>query len=182
MVERNRFARLIQRPAGLLQLPSLTPSRAAAALAGAVAVQGLSSLVHTGLAAGLLIAGLVAIFIRGADRAPLWFLLGFAWTSLHADSALQQRLAADWHGRDFLVSGVVSDLPEVVAGSTRFELDIGIAQLDGATVDLSGPVRLSWYLDAPPIEPCSRWTLLLRLRPPRGLVNPAGFDAERHAV
>lgn len=182
MFERMRFSPFLQHVRPLLRVPQVTPARAAAALTGAVAVQGLPELPHVGVTVGLLAASLVALFFRRADRVPLWFVLGFAWTLWHAHEALQQRLPAEWHGRDFLVSGVISDLPDVGADSTRFELLIDSAQLAGVAVDLRGPVQVRWYVGAPTIEPCSRWTLSLRLRPPRGLVNPSGFDGERHAV
>src|SRR5690606_20013434 len=105
-----------------------------------------------------------------------------AWTLACAAMALDRQLPVDLHGRDFEVIGHVRGLPEVQEGSTRFEFAIESATLDGEAIALQGLSRLNWYDDAPPLAACSRWQLRLRLRPPRGLVNPGGLDGERGAV
>jgi competence protein ComEC len=44
-------------------------------------------------------------------------------------------------------------------------------------------VRLSWYDEVPAgVDACSRWHVRARLKRPRGLVNPGGFDSERSAL
>jgi len=166
----------------LIGLPRLTPLRAAALLAGAVAVHTLVELPHTGLAIALGTVAALLLFVRGGDRAPVWFVLGFAWTVVRAAAVLQAQLPAELHGRDFQVHGVVRGLPQVVEGSTRFEFDIRHARLEGKDVDLRGRARLSWYAGAPALAPCAQWTFTARLRPPRGLVNPGGHDGERGAA
>jgi competence protein ComEC len=165
-----------------LGLPRLTPLRAASMLGGAVAVQALPVLPAAWIAIVIGIAAFVLLFVRGGDRSPVWFVLGFAWTLLRADAVLESRLPEDLHGRDFVAVGTVRELPQIVEGSTRFEFDIESASLAGDAVDLGGRVRLNWYANAPELAPCSRWTLVLRLRAPRGLVNPGGHDAERSAA
>jgi len=160
----------------------LTPSRAAAALAGAVAVQALPFLPVPTVMPLLVIAACVAICHRYGDRVPLWFVLGFAWTIVRADGWLDARLPVSLHGRDFVVTGTIGDLPRVGADGTRFEFRIERAELDGEPIALGGPARLAWYDDAPVLEACSRWRLVLRLRPPRGLVNPGHGDSERNAA
>jgi competence protein ComEC len=148
-------------------------------LAGAVGAQALPNLPPLWVAALLVLISASAIFLRAADRIPFWFLLGFAWALMRADFYLQARLPEALHGRDFDVVGLVRGLPQPGQGGTRFEFDIDSAQLDGKPVSLRGLVRLNWYDDAPGISPCSQWSLRLRLRPPRGLVNPGGHDGER---
>lgn len=165
-----------------VRLPRLTPARALAVLAGAVVVQALPSLLFAGCAPLLTCLALACVFFSRSDRLPVWFILGFAWTVVRADAVLQARLPQQWHGRDFVVSGVVRDLPQAVEGSTRFDFAIDSARLEGDVVDVRGLARINWYVDAPTLEPCSRWTLTLRLRPARGLVNPGGLDSERSAV
>jgi competence protein ComEC len=163
-------------------LPQLTPGKALALLAGAVAVQALPALPPVWLAIVLAGMSAILIFVRAADRIPFWFLAGFFWCLLRVDLYLQSRLPAARHGRDFDVVGQVQGLPQAEARSTRFEFDIESAQLDGEAMPLQGTVRLNWYDDAPEISPCSRWTLRTRLRPPRGFVNPGGHDGERGAA
>jgi competence protein ComEC len=163
-------------------VPRVTPSRVIALLAGAVVVQLLPALPAPGFAIACAALVLALLFFRPLDRAPLWFLLGLAWTLIRADAALDARLPAALHGRDFDVVGVVRGLPDVESRSTRFEFEVESTRLDGDALALRGPVRLNWYDKAPELEPCSRWKLHLRLRPPRGLVNPGGYDSERGAV
>ncbi len=167
---------------GRARLPPLRVSRALMLLAGAVAVQGLPGLPLPALMPWLAGAAALAVLFPRSDRLATWFVLGFAWTVVHADAYLDARLPEAWHGRDFVVEGVVRGLPQVVEGSTRFEFEIESARLDGVEVDLRGPTRLNWYEDAPELAPCARWTLELRLRPPRGFVNPGPSDSERSAV
>jgi competence protein ComEC len=163
-------------------LPRLTPVRALALLAGAIGVQALPGLPPMWVAVSVVLVSAGLILLRAGNRWPFWLLFGFAWTLLRADAYLQSRLGDDLHGRDFEVVGQVRSLPQAGSRSTRFEFDIQSASLDDAPVPLQGRVRLNWYDDAPEISPCSRWTLRTRLRPPRGFVNPGGFDGERGAA
>jgi competence protein ComEC len=47
---------------------------------------------------------------------------------------------------------------------------------------LRGPVRLTWYRAHETPAPCETWRFSVRLRRPRGVVNPGGNDAERVAL
>src|SRR5690606_37892537 len=147
-----------------------------------VAVQMLPSLPPAWTAIAMATLAMMMLFVSRTSRAPTWFVLGFAWTVVCASMALDQRLPSDLHGRDFEVIGSVRGLPDVQERSTRFEFIIESATLDGDAVALNGLSRLNWYDDAPVLAACSRWQLRLRLRPPRGLVNPGGHDGERGAV
>lgn len=163
-------------------LPNLTPFRAVALLAGAVVVQMLPWLPPGWIA--LVVAGLAffLLFVRVTCRAPVWFAFGLAWTLVCAAHALDARLPSNLHGRDFEVIGSIRGLPAVDGRNTRFELDMESVSLDGEKLALGGTARLNWYDDSPLLAPCSRWKLQLRLRPPRGLVNPGGYDSERGSV
>ncbi len=113
-------------------------------------------------------------------------LSAFGWTALRADMAMQTRLSHALEGQDLVVTGSIDDLPQAQDESTRFDFDVDSAQLDGTAVRLKGVLRLSWYASrngAPPqLQPCSRWRLLVRLKRPRSLMNPGGFDFERSAL
>ena len=165
-----------------LALPALSVTRGIAVVLGAVAVQGLTDLPSSALAASASAIALIMLFVRRLDRLPVWFALGFFWTVLHAQGVLDARLPDALHGRDFDVIGSVRGLPNVGPDSTRFDFDIASAMLDGQPLSLRGRVRLNWYDKAPELSPCSTWRLRLRLRPPRGLVNPGGYDSERGAA
>jgi competence protein ComEC len=162
------------------------PATALALLAGALAVQTLSALPPRW------VDGLLALFafaLIAAFRRMRWigfFLLAAAWTMWRADVSLAQRLPHALEGVDVVVSGQMYGLPRAEDDATRFEFDADSATQNGKPIALSGRMRLAWYDTgsgaAPGIAPCSDWRLHLRLKRPRGGVNPGGFDFERYAL
>lgn len=160
---------------------AITPMLAAAMLAGVLVVQALPVLPGTGWIACIAVLGVALAHRRWFAVAVLAF--GFAWAALHATWAMDARLPVDLERRDIVVSGRIDDLPLQRADASRFVLQLESASVDGAPLPLHGKLRLAWYAaDVPVIAPCSRWQLRLRLKRPRGLVNPVGFDFERHAL
>ncbi len=109
-------------------------------------------------------------------------LLGFAWAVWRGSLAMEARLPRHLEGRDFSVTGQVADLPQVRAHATAFQLRLERVVLDGHPVPLHGLVRLAWYGQPPALHPCSRWHLTLRLKRPRGMIDPGGADSERSAL
>ena len=162
--------------------PQVTVTHALAMLGGGLVVHLLDSLPPAWLGSAAMLFALPLICHRRRTRLPGWFLLGFALTLLHAQAALDARLPAAWHGKDFDIVGRIRGLPDAMPESTRFEFEIESASLQGRVVDLRGLARLNWYERAPTLQPCTRWQLRARLRPPRGLVNPGGYDSERGAI
>ena len=165
---------------------------ALAIMVGAVLVQALPSLPPRWLDASLAVAALLVIGAGLARRVPAWTVwcalavAAFAWTSYRADAAMAARLPHALEKQDLLVTGVVNDLPEALDGSTRFAFDIDGAMFDGRVVPLHGRVRLSWYATRTHVPPamaaCSKWRLRVRMKRPRGLMNPGGMDFERTAL
>jgi competence protein ComEC len=163
-------------------MPLLGVATALAALLGALAVHALPDLPPRALDAGLALLG-VTLVRYPRLRQPGFALLGFAWCALRADLAFEARLPRELEGREFVVIGIVDDLPRRQADATRFQLRVEHAELGGGEIALRGNLRLSWYDESPAeLAACSRWQLRLRLKRPRGLVNPGGFDSERHAL
>lgn len=115
-------------------------------------------------------------------RLPALVLLGAAWAIWRGALALELRLPRALEGRDFAVIATVEDLPLTRADGTRLMLRVEQASLDGKPMALHGRVRVAWYDHAPVLMPCSRWQLLIRLRRPRGLLDPGGADSERSAL
>ncbi|RZA28121.1 MAG: DNA internalization-related competence protein ComEC/Rec2, partial [Lysobacteraceae bacterium] len=116
-------------------------------------------------------------------------LAGFGWVGLQAAMVLGAQLPPVWEKRDLVVEGRIADLPHPEARRTRFRLLVDdhpsqVAPLRGRTL------QLSWYDDFDATEPGprtglragARWRFVVQLRAPRGLSNPGGFDAERHAL
>jgi len=158
------------------------PGSAAALLAGAVVVQALPTLPPAWCDALLAAAGVAGIVCAPRLRSIGFVLLGAAWTMLRADIALSDRLPAQLEGLDLVVTGSVRGLPRSGDDATRFDFVVRSAEHNGKAQDLAGIVRLGWYDTAPAIAPCSIWTLRVRLKRPRGLVDPGAFDFERYAL
>lgn len=156
---------------------------AVALLLGALAVQCLPQLPPRWLDVALFVLALAACWRWPRLRWLALLLFGFAWTAWRADLALQSRLPRALEKRDFDVVGVVEGLPRVREDATGFTLRIERAWLDGVPQPLAGDARVAWY-GAPEGVPasCSRWHLRLRLKRPRGLLDPGSFDSERSAL
>jgi len=104
------------------------------------------------------------------------FLFGVALANLHADWALSQRLSTSTEAR---IVGQVVGLPLQDEDSVRFEFHID----ESPNKKLIGKkIRLSWYGNSPGLQAGSHWQFDVRLRSPRGLLNPGGYDFERRAI
>ncbi|MBB6064848.1 competence protein ComEC [Pseudoxanthomonas broegbernensis] len=171
--------------------PASSPAQglacAAALLAGVVGCLFLPALMPPPLRWLCVLVGLAGWVWPWRGRAAGALLVGLGWAGLHAGWALAAQLPAQWEGREVRLVGRVAGLPEHDVRRTRFHF-----RVEG---DASGPLRgrllqLSWYDDFGALEPGprmalqpgARWELRARLRAPRGLANPGGFDAGRHAL
>lgn len=143
--------------------------------AGLLALRFLPVLPAPSLLLLLALLGCGALLTRGW---PLGcFLLGLAWACWSAQGALDDRLAADLDGRTLWLEGRVVGLPEQEADVTRFYLE----EVRSRRALLPQRLRLSWHA-APPLAAGEVWRLAVRLKRPRGLVNPQLFDYEAWLV
>jgi competence protein ComEC len=161
---------------------AITPPLALAFLAGVLAVQALPSLPAPWLDMSLAVAAMAA-WRRRRLRVLAIAALGFAWCAWRAHVALDARLPEAFEGRDIDITGIVDALAVTKPDGIRATFRVEHAALDGADVPLRGDIRVAWY-DAGPgtLGACTRWQLRVRLKRPRGLVNPGGFDAEQFAL
>ncbi len=130
---------------------------------------------------GAVLLGVAAIaFLRWKRwRLAAATLMGIAWGCAVGGWVLAQRLPAELSGRDFVVEGRVSGLPQVDADSTRFDFLIDQGPI-GAPI--GHVVRLGWYNQRAEVEPGSRWKLQVRLKRPRGVLDPGGQDFEQRML
>ncbi len=105
-------------------------------------------------------------------------MLPVCWTVLSAAWVLEGRLAADLHGHDFELNGVICDVPNVDTGVQRFPF---VIDGDQRVPGLPAQALINWYDSEIPVRAGERWHLTIRLKRPRGTRNPAGFDFERWA-
>ncbi len=142
------------------------------ALAGNLLLHQLPVLPDCGVLLSLLGIALIALRRWPASATAL---VAFAVTGLAAGSALSARWPTAADGRDVELTGWIDNLPQVESGRTVFSLRV----LDSSADPAPRRVRLSWYDDAPVLEAGQALAVEARLRAPRGLVNPGGFDYER---
>jgi len=142
---------------------------------------------------------LAAAFVVGFGlwlRGGKWRLIGvlacgLGLAGLHAASTLAQQLPIPLEQHEVTFEGRVLDLPQREPRRTRFVFRVDADASQPAA--LRGKrLQLAWYDDskAPPgarpprfgLHAGSRWRLCAKLRAPRGLRNPGGFDGEKQAL
>lgn len=120
---------------------------------------------------------LVAMLALGSARTR-WLLVVVAaciWTVASAERRLSDRLPDEATGRDFAVTGWVAGFP--TGSAERMTFSFVVEDADDPLVPER--LRLGWY-DAPASLRAGEWfELTVRLRAPRGLANPGGFDYEQ---
>jgi competence protein ComEC len=116
-------------------------------------------------------------------------VLGFGLAGWHASSTLARQLPPALEHDERVLRGRVVDLPQSEPRRTRFRFRVDADRAQPAA--LRGRlIEVSWYDDFGATEPGprtalaagARWRLNVKLRAPRGLRNPGGFDSERHAL
>lgn len=160
-----------------IKIPPLGLSVAVSLLLGVCWVQNWASLMPLWLSLISLVLG-VFYWWKNENilRGLAVFIVGVALANLHASWALSQRLALSTETH---ISGRVEGLPLRDEDSIRFEFRIS----ESAEPALVGKkVRLGWYSQHADLQAGSRWQFTAILRPPRGLLNPGGYDFERRAI
>ncbi|OGB33545.1 MAG: DNA internalization-related competence protein ComEC/Rec2 [Burkholderiales bacterium RIFCSPLOWO2_12_FULL_61_40] len=119
-------------------------------------------------------------------------LLGFGATGLRAALFAAHALNPALEGRDVLVTGVVTDMPQRSAAGLRFRMAVEAATLDGQVAIVPPRMDVGWYGGVYPtgtelaglqrqpgeVQAGERWQMTLRLKAPHGNSNPHGFDYE----
>ncbi len=159
------------------------PAAALALLAGAL---GGLLLPASQLPFGWLVGGLAGgLLLAWRTRRLRWVglaLAGAAWALLHAGQVLDARLPVEREGGDVVLEFVVVGLPERGDRQQRFEARVLAAPVELAILE-GARLRLAWFdTRAETLVPGERWRATARLRRPRGVLNPGGFDYERFAL
>jgi competence protein ComEC len=135
---------------------------------------------------------LIAISTRGVAVGVACAALAFALTGWRSTVFLTHALDPALEGRDVLVTGVVSNLPQRNDAGLHFRLHLESAELAGQPLVLPPRVDVGWYAGVYPtgnemvglqrqpadVRAGERWTMTLRLKAPHGSSNPHGFDYE----
>ncbi len=139
-----------------------------------------------GIALALAVALAVAlvrrerVLARVALLAAAGALAGFGYAAWRAEERLAESLPLALEGRDVELTGVVASLPQVAEHGTRFVFAVEAPDAVPRTVSLT------WYAQEerppPALVAGERWRFTARLKRPRGLANPHGFDFEAWAL
>ncbi len=145
--------------------------------AGVLLVLQLAELPDPRLA--LLTPAALALAAASRDaRLPALAVAGFLWGVFRADLSLSGGLPPDLEARDLTLVGTIASVPEREDRALRFELRVTQVEGGDGAWQLPARVRLDWYDPAPALAAGERWRLTARLRRPKGLSNPGGFDYE----
>lgn len=148
------------------------PSIATGVLLGNLGVHALPELPPFGALAALVLVVPLALRFT-ATRLLAWSIVGFVWTVTSVELRLDDR----WHGSqaDVGVTGFIDDFPTQAPDRTVFSLSVVEPRAPGVPRRL----RLSWYGAPEGLEPGASLEIVARVRSPRGLLNPDGFDYEQ---
>ncbi|MET0065239.1 MAG: ComEC/Rec2 family competence protein, partial [Candidatus Thiodiazotropha sp.] len=124
---------------------------------------------------------LPALLLWRTPRLRPWVAvwLGGCWSLVQVNDQMAHWLPRHLEGQDLILQGIVEDLPRVDARLQRFQLKVDSLQdPQGNPVPVSR-LQLSWFGRSDLLQAGETWRLKVRLRQPRGLHNPAGYDRER---
>jgi len=163
-------------------------------IAGLSAASALPQLPSWVCVAGVCVVGLFLLLLYILFSRRLWlclfvFAAGFVWAVFYGHQLYEQRLPDSYASEDFLVEGTVINLPEQTERGERFDLVVDRVLRASVMLPkklLLKKLRLNSYavasINTPQntflYQPGQRWRLWVRLKPPRGMVNPDGFDYE----
>ncbi len=149
-------------------------------VSGIVLLQLQSELPPNALLIGLAVSIAGALVCRRvACTAVAAFAAGFLYAALRAHLAgAGLPWPAGIEGADLDVEGVVVSLPETDPGRVRFDFEIQRVAGPPAEAGFGGRIRLGWYETSAEPLVGEHWRLRVRLKRPRGFMNPGGFDYE----
>lgn len=124
----------------------------------------------------LLLATAVCLVAVRRYSIALGLVVGFLWLTGTIDHAIAQSLPADYSGDSLVLEVVVEDFPVHGESGSRFIARIAPGQR------FDGRLQLRWFRPPVRVRIGDRWTLEVRLRPPRGLANPGARDPGARAL
>ncbi len=153
-------------------------------LAGVLCLFHLAELPDPGLYILLWLPGIGLLFVPSLRRFAqhsLLFAAAFCWAAFSSWLHLYPELPSQLEGQPVLISGSVASLPQREGRILRFVLDVeSIQDEKHSSLLLPRHVRLAWYgWRTPKLQPGERWQLRVKLKRPRSMRNPGGFDYEK---
>lgn len=172
--------------------PPFAIAAATGLVAGAMASLWLPWPTPWPLSAVALVLGALAWRRAAIPRVLAALLAGFGLAGLHAAFALALQLPPGAGRVEARVTATVVDLPVHEARRTRFHARVDAVQGPAPPgLEPGRHLRLAWYEPfrsnghdprRHSLRAGETWRFVVRVRAPRGLRNPGGVDAERHAL
>ena len=110
-------------------------------------------------------------------RFVLLIAISFLWSSALFHNHLTHRLLDDFDDRSLLLTGVVADIPQRYPD--RISLYLEDLEIETYPSRTPRRVRFNWYQTDTLPQAGERWQFAVKLRQPRGMLNPSGFDYEK---
>lgn len=110
-------------------------------------------------------------------RLALILICSLLWSNGYLQYQLDGRLALEQDNQVFLLQAKVVDVVE--RDSHRIRLYLEPQSIENFSGRLPALIRLNWYQTKELPEAGETWSLLTKLKTPRGLLNPGSFDFER---
>ena len=135
----------------------------------------LDSLFHYKLIIGVVALAIFFWAVRWS-RVLTFFLLGFLWGHHQLSGAVARQLPEPLEGKEIELLVTIKGLPEGREKSTRFDaLVLEAGDIPFAEQLIGSRARLSWWYGES-VRAGQVWRFTVKLRRPRGLANPKGFD------
>jgi competence protein ComEC len=109
-------------------------------------------------------------------RFLLLLAAAFLWSSALLHHHLSHRLLDSFDNRILLLSGVIADIPQLYPD--RVSLYLEDLQIEAYPAAMPRLARFNWYQNERVPRAGERWQFVVKIRQPRGMLNPAGFDYE----
>ena len=109
-------------------------------------------------------------------RLPLVGITAYLWSCAWLGAHLDHRLIPAYDNQVTLLTGEIIDLPRPRTDATRFMLRP--SWIENYPSTLPRRLQLTWYRDDPRPAAGETWRFEVKLRQPRGGLNPGGFDSE----
>lgn len=152
---------------------------AVAFLIGTLVLHALPTLPPRAWGWGLLAVAVSVMGLGWLLRLIGWGLAGFCWALICSNLYLSSQLPRELESVNLEATGWVVSVPQTAYRSQRFQFQVETLKHNGAPIPFQGKLRLTWYRPFPALQVGEHWWLMVRLKRPHGLLNPAGFDYER---
>ncbi|MFB9936535.1 DNA internalization-related competence protein ComEC/Rec2 [Photobacterium aphoticum] len=130
----------------------------------------------------VMIGSIVLAYFR--QRSLIWVAVGALLANIAATSYVQNVQLAAFEPENTTIVGEVRSLLNPNNNVTLFEFTSETRGNPPNETVFSSRLQLRWQqgVPSPVMRQGERWQLTVKLRPPHGRVNSAGFDRERHFV